>query len=145
MERKMSKIHKSEFRVYYEDTDAGGIMYHGNYISFCERARSDMLRDFGSPASEITKELGVAFVVRHLDAEYLAMAHLDDLLTVETTLKTIKNSSFIMKQSIKCQNIAVFSMDVTLVCVDMAGGDVMGKPVRTPQKLRDKFKDYLEG
>jgi len=136
----MHKIHKSEFRVYYEDTDAGGIMYHGNYINFCERARSDMLRDFGLPASEITKELDVVFVVRHLEAAYLSMVRLDDLLTVETTLKTIKNSSFIMKQSIKCQNIAVFSMDVTLVCVD-----INGKPVRTPQKLRDKFKDYLEG
>ncbi len=135
----MNKIHKSSFRVYYEDTDAGGIMYHSNYINFCERGRSDLLRDLGVPASEVTEKLRVGFVVRHLEADYLAVARLDDLLSVETSLKIIKNSSFVMNQSIKCQNNAIFSMNVTVVCVDESG-----KPVRIPEMLRDKFKDYLE-
>ena len=139
----VSKIHNTQFRVYYEDTDAGGIMYHGNFINFCERARSDMLRDIGYPASEVVSELKTGFVVRHLDADYLLMAHLDDLLVVESCLKTMKNSSFIMEQIIykqdDSQKIAVFKMDVTLVCIDMSG-----KPVRTPQELRDAFEGYLK-
>lgn len=135
----MTKVHKTEFRVYYEDTDAGGIMYHGNFINFCERARSDMLRDIGFPASEIVEKLKTGFVVRHLEAEYLAMCTLDNLLTVETTLKTVKNSSFLMEQIIKCQNSVAFKMDVTLVCIDMAG-----KPVRIPEELRKPFTDYLQ-
>jgi acyl-CoA thioester hydrolase len=139
----MNKKHKSEFRVYYEDTDAGGIMYHGNYINFCERGRSDMLRKLNMPASQVMDKLGIAFVVRHLNAEYLAMARLDDLLTVETYVTKMKNTSFVMRQVITSQNNAVFSpifsMDVTIVCLDRAG-----KPVRIPDELRQIFKDYLE-
>ena len=138
----MSKVHQSNYRVYYEDTDAGGIMYHGNYINFCERGRSDMLRELGMPCSEIAEKLKMGFVVRHLDAEYLRMVMLDDLLSVETTLKSMKNSSFIMTQIIykedKGQKNAVFSMDVTLVCIDISG-----KPIRAPDTLRDKLTDYL--
>lgn len=135
----MSKVYKSEYRVYYEDTDAGGIMYHGNFINFCERARSDLLREIGFPASEVAQKLNIGFVVRHLEAEYLRMAKLDDLLSVETTVKSIKNSSFIMRQVINCQNNAVFLMDVTLVCIDKNG-----RPVRTPEELRSQFNDYLK-
>jgi len=135
----MNKTHKSEYRVYYEDTDAGGIMYHGNYINFCERGRSDMLRDFGLPASQVTEKLNVMFVVRHLDAEYLRMVQLDDLLSVETYLKKIKNTSFVMKQAIYCQNKAVFTMNITLVCINEKG-----KPFRIPEDLRTKFEPYLK-
>lgn len=138
----MALKYKTDYRVYYEDTDAGGIMYHGNFINFCERARSDMLREFGLPASKITEKLGISFVVRHLDAEYLRMVKLDELLSVETCLEKIKNTSFVMKQVIYTekggQNIAVFSMDITLVCIDE-----QGKPTRIPADLREKFNDYL--
>lgn len=139
----MNKKHKTSYRVYYEDTDAGGIMYHGNFINFCERARSDLLREIGLPASEITEKLGLGFVVRHLDAEYLRMVKLDALLTVETSLKKIKNTSFVMEQIISSeemgQNKAIFEMDVTLVCIN-----AQGKPVRIPEDLRNKFNVYLQ-
>lgn len=142
-----NKTHKSSYRVYYEDTDAGGIMYHGNFINFCERARSDLLRDIGLPASEITEKMGVGFVVRHLEAEYLRMVKLDELLTIETSLKKIKNTSFVMEQVIFNEEIgqnkaifsSIFTMDVTLVCVD-----AQGKPVRIPEDLRNKFSVYLK-
>ena len=149
----MTQKHKSSYRVYYEDTDAGGIMYHGNYINFCERGRSDMLRELGMSASQVVEDLQVFFVVRHLDAEYFAMAKLDDLLSVNTHVLKMKNTSFIMYQEVKQevtgdnQNEAsisptsspIFSMNVTIVCLDMSG-----KPVRIPDKLRQKFVDYLE-
>jgi acyl-CoA thioester hydrolase len=141
----MTKKHKSSFRVYYEDTDAGGIMYHGNYINFCERGRSDMLRELGMPSSEVFEKLGIAFVVRHLDAGYLAMVKLDDLLTVETHVTKMKNTSFVMRQVITSENQSnasispAFSMNVTIVCLD-----TLGKPVRIPDELRQTFTDYLE-
>lgn len=138
------KTHQVDYRVYYEDTDAGGIMYHGNFINFCERGRSELLRSMGVPASEIWTKTGVGFVVRHLEAEYMAMARLDDLLSVVTSVKQMKNSSFQMTQKInlnkKDQNIAVFKMDVTVVCIDK-----MGKPTRIPEELREKFKEYING
>lgn len=132
----MGKTHSVNYRVYYEDTDAGGIMYHGNFINFCERGRSEMLRDLGLPASQVVEKLGTGFVVRHLDAEFTMMVHLDDLLTVKTRVKEMKNSSFIMEQELFCQNSTAFKMDVTLVCIDKNG-----KPTRIPDELRNKFNE----
>ncbi len=133
----MAKTHKADYRVYYEDTDAMGIMYHANYIIYCERGRTEMLRDLGLSASRLNRELEINFVIRHIDADYLKMVQLDDLLSVETEVKTMKNTSFVMKQSINDQDSAVFSMDITIVCVDLSG-----KPVRIPAKLREKFLEY---
>jgi len=129
--------HNVDYRVYYEDTDAVGIMYHANFISFCERGRSEMLRDIGYPASQTLKDLGVGFVVRHIDCGYLQMVKLDDLLTVETTIKEIKNTSFVMEQNILCQNKVAFRMDITLVCMSPEG-----KPARIPDALRNKFDEF---
>jgi acyl-CoA thioester hydrolase len=131
--------HQADYRVYYEDTDAGGIMYHGNFINFCERGRSELLRHVGIPASEVWDKTGVGFVVRHIDAEYTAMVKLDDLLNVFTVVTAMKNSSFTMEQEVFCQNKAVFKMDVTIVCIDKKG-----KPTRIPDALREKFKDYIK-
>ena len=130
--------HSVDYRVYYEDTDAVGIMYHANFISFCERGRSEMLRDIGYPASQTLETLGVGFVVRHIDANFTAMVKLDDLLSVETSVKQIKNTSFLMTQNIVCQNKVAFTMDITLVCMSREG-----KPARIPDVLRDKFNDYI--
>lgn len=135
----MTKVHTVDYRVYYEDTDAGGIMYHSNFINFCERGRSELLRDIGFPASSLIKTLNMGFVVRHLEADFMKIAQLDDLLTVHTYMKEIKNTSFVLEQVITCQNSTAFKMDVTLVCLD-----VKGKPMRMPEELRNKFNDYLE-
>lgn len=135
----MTKTHTIDYRVYYEDTDALGIMYHANYISFCERGRSELLRDIGLSASKTEEELEIQFVIRKLEANYLQMVRLDDLLTVQTTVKTMKNTSFVMGQAILRQNSVVFTMDITIVCVDM-----QGKPVKIPDVLREKFTEYMK-
>lgn len=129
-------IHTCEYRVYYEDTDAGGIMYHGRYINWCERARAEYLRDIGLQSSTIFEVTGVIFVVRHLEADYLKPAKLDQLLRVETSLKELKNSSFILNQSIFCQDSVLFSMTVTIVCID---GN--GRAVRIPDMVRHKLQE----
>ncbi len=133
----MPHTHSCEYRVYYEDTDAGGIMYHAKYISWCERARSEYLRDVGLQSSLIHQDLGVIFVVRHLEADYLKPARLDELLRVETSLKEMKNSSFLLNQSIFCQDYMLFSMTVTIVCV----GAQSARPVRIPDMVRDKLQE----
>ena len=135
----MTKVHKADYRVYYEDTDAVGIMYHANFISWCERGRSELLRELDLSASSLHETLGIGFVVRHLDCDYLGMVKLDDLLTVETSVKTMKNTSFLMYQEVKRQNSVVFTMDITIVCMDLNG-----KPTRMPDELRQKFNDYLK-
>lgn len=129
-------IHTHEYRVYYEDTDAGGIMYHAKYISWCERARAEFLRDIGLQSSTIQQETGVLFVVRHLNADYHKPARMDDLLRTESSLKELKNSSFILNQSIFCQDSMLFSMTVTIVCVDGKG-----RPVRIPDIVRAKLQE----
>lgn len=131
--------HKCEFRVYYEDTDAGGIMYHASFIRFCERGRTEFLRNLDLSCSSLTQEEGLLFVIRHLEADYFKSANLDDFLRVESRIKTLKNTSFVMEQSIFCQDSMLFSMVVTVVCVDESA-----KPVRIPEKIREKFKNYQE-
>ncbi len=128
--------HAYEYRVYYEDTDAGGIMYHAQYISWCERGRSEYLRDIGLQSSTIHMDTGVMFVVRHLEADYFKPARLDELLRVESTLKELKNTSFILNQSIFCQDSMLFSMTVTIVCID-----ANGRPVRIPELVRTKLQE----
>jgi acyl-CoA thioester hydrolase len=124
-------IHSHEYRVYYEDTDAGGIMYHARYVNWCERGRAEYLRAVGLESSGIVEQDRVMFVIRHLEADYFKPARLDELLRVETSVKEMKNTSFLMKQSIFCQDFMLFSMTVTVVCVDMAA-----RPVRIPERIR---------
>ncbi len=132
----MSQTHSCEYRVYYEDTDAGGIMYHAKYINWCERARSEYLRAVDLHSSELHANHGILFVVRHLEADYFKPARLDELLRVDTVLKEMKNSSFLLNQSIFCQDYMLFSMTVTIVCID-----ANARPVRIPEIVRTKLKE----
>ena len=126
--------HKISYRVYYEDTDAGGIMYHGNFINFCERARTEYINDRGTTNREIW-EKGTGMVVRHLDADYLSPAYLEDMLEVVSSVEAVQNSSFIMKQTIYRGETILFDMKVVLVCVNH-----QGRAVRIP----DFVKELLE-
>jgi len=119
-----------KIRVYYEDTDAGGIVYHTNYIKYCERARSEIFFE-----QNIMPTLGEnsGFVVRNLNASYFATSSLGDMLTVKSTIKTLKNSSVILLQEIYKEKIKLFSMEIILVYIDK------GKPCRIPEVFRKIF------
>lgn len=123
--------HSMDIRVYYEDTDAGGIVYYANYLKFCERGRTELLRCAGFENKPLMEREGFIFVVRHLVADYRASAFLDDILRVETSVAAVKNASFLMKQSVFRHNVQLFEMDVTLVCVG-----TNGKPVRLPEDVK---------
>ena len=117
-------------RVYYEDTDTGGIVYHTNYIKFCERARSELFFERGMLPSQGD---GSGFVVRNIDANFLATSKLGDLLNVTTKILTMKNSSLTLLQEVWKDELKVFSMEVLLVYIDQ------GKPSRIPKEFSELF------
>lgn len=132
--------HTFNFRIYYEDTDAGGVVYYPNYFKFAERARTELLREAGFTNSTLREEAGIIYVVRHLEASYHKPAHLEDELEMRTVMTDLGRSSFIMKQSLYKSRILIFETRVTLVCV---GVDTL-KPVKLPPDVRAAFEPYLE-
>ena len=130
--------HEIACRVYYEDTDAGGIVYHANHLRFCERGRTECLRKLGFLNSDLMSENDVLFVVRRIEAEYFRPARLDDMLAIRTALQTVKNTSFIMKQDIMRGDDHLFGMSVLLVCVNRNG-----KPVGIPAAIKDAFNNHI--
>lgn len=123
--------HKIDYRVYYEDTDAGGVVYHANFLRFAERARTEWLREVGFNQSE----LDIVFVVRNLEIEYLAPGRLDDLLTVETSLQNIGRASITLSQDFIKNDKKIALMKVVLVTVSR--NDI--KPVGVPEEIKAKF------
>ena len=123
-------------RVYFQDTDAGGVVYHGSYVNFMERARSEWLRSFGLSNVGLMKELGVVFVVRSLKLDYLKPAVLDDLLTVSAQLKEIGRSRVTLHQCMMRGDEILVEGEIHLVCVTADSF----KPVRVPDVLREHWK-----
>ena len=123
-----------KIRVYYEDTDAGGIVYHTNYIKFCERARSEVFFQRGIVPSQSDTS---GFVVRDLKASFLATSSLGDTLDVTSKILTLKSSSLVLLQEVWKEKVKIFSMEVVLVYVDK------GKPCRIPEEFKEIFKLYF--
>ena len=117
-----------KIRVYYEDTDAGGIIYHTNYIKYCERARSEL---FFEKNMTPTDGKNSGFVVRNINANFLGMAKLGNILEVKTELIKKRNSSITLKQIVYKKSEEIFEMEILLVFVRE------GKPSRIPQILMD--------
>lgn len=122
--------HKLDIRVYYEDTDMAGIVYYANYLKYIERARSDWVRGLGIDQRAM-KEAGQVFVVRRLEADYLASAHLDDKLVVETEVTQVTGARLIMDQVVKRGVQAIFHAVVTVVVVSDSG-----QVARMPANIR---------
>lgn len=130
-------IHKMDLRIYYQDTDAGGIVYHSNYLDYAERARSEFLRDIGLPV-DILLEREVAFVIKKAEITYKSPARLEDLLTVHTSICEIKGASMIMKQIIKRDETQLVEIILQAVFVNPK----TMSPIRIPQDLKEKFISY---
>lgn len=124
-------------RVYFHDTDAGGVVYHANYLNFMERTRTEWLRTYGHSNAELMKEFGVVFVVRSLEIEYLKPALLDDLLTVTARIKEIGRSRVSLVQTVLRQDELLTKAEVHLVSVSTESF----KPVSVPELLRNQWKD----
>lgn len=122
-------------RVYFQDTDAGGVVYHSNYVNFMERARTEWLRTFGYSNAGMMQELGVVFVVRSMKLDYLKPAILDDLLSVTAQVTAIGRSSITVVQTVLRGETLLTEAEVYLVCVDVK----TFKPVRVPDVLRKQW------
>ncbi len=122
--------HTYPVRVYYEDTDMGGVVYHANYLRFIERARSDWVRKLGNDQNAM-REAGIVWVVRRIEADYLAAAKFEDELIVETEMVSLSGARLTMSQLVRRGETEVFRATVTAVCMN-----AQGKPVRLPAEIR---------
>lgn len=123
-------------RVYFQDTDAGGVVYHASYVNFMERARTEWLRTHGYSNAGLMKEFGVVFVVRSLRLDYFKPALLDDLLDVTAQIKDTGRSRLALLQNVLRGAEVLTGGEVHLVCVSVASF----KPVSVPEVLRKQWK-----
>jgi acyl-CoA thioester hydrolase len=124
--------HAYALRVYYEDTDAGGVVYHATYLRYAERARTEALRDAGAPHAELVSQHGLMFMVRRVKVDYLAPARLDDSLLVLTETLSIRAASALLRQSVTRDGGLLAVLEVELVCVRLADT----RPGRIPPRWR---------
>jgi len=115
-------------RVYWEDTDAGGVVYYANYLRFMERARSEWLRAYGFEQDVLRDASGVVFVVRRVEVDYLSPARFNDQIDVSVELQELGRASLSVEQTLTRGATRLVSAQVTLACVDA----VRFKPVKIP-------------
>ena len=134
----MFKEFKFETKIYYEDTDVGGVVYYANYLKFLERARTEMINNFGLSNKKLLDKYGVLIIVKSCNIEYKKSAHLEDELTVRSFVKSITKTSFFMNQIITKGEDIIVEAKVHLVFVNHDG-----KPVKIPDEIYSKFKPYF--
>ena len=122
-----------QIRIYYEDTDCGGIVYHSQYFNFCERARSEKF----FRASMMPQDENSGFVVKKIEADFKASAKLGDLLEIKSDLVTLKNSSFVLKQSIYKEHKEIFTAQVLLAYIKN------GKLGRIEEKMKESIREFF--
>ena len=125
-------------KVYYEDTDAGGIVYYANYLKFLERARTEALVTLGFNNKKIKDDFGSQIIVKSCNIEYKISAHLEDELSVRSFVKSITKTSFIMNQFISRGEDLIAESKIHLVFVNKKG-----KPMKIPGTLFQDFKPYF--
>ncbi len=131
----MSEMFSIPLRVYYEDTDAGGVVYHANYLRYMERCRSEWLSANGWPIDRVERECGAVFVVTHIDARFKAPARLMDSLTVTTAFAEVRRVQFTSQQTVNRGAERLFEATVTLACLDRQSF----RPIAIPQPLLPFF------
>jgi len=124
-------------RVYYEDTDAGGVVYYASYLKFAERARTEMLRHLGIESSRMQDRDAIAFVVRRIEVDYIGPARLDDLLDVHLCLSNVGGASMQGQHRILRGGQELVRMDVKIGCMKLSGG-----AARLPEKTRNLLRTF---
>ena len=125
------KHHSMNIRVYYEDTDLGGVVYYANYLRFIERARSEWIRDLGIDQIKMRNEEKAIFVVTKIKADYLSPAYFDDVLKVDTRIKVVSPVRAYFYQNIFRKEEAIFKAEVCVTCTSNSG-----KVQRLPEKIK---------
>ena len=128
-------VHVFPVRIYYEDTDAGGVVYYANYLRFAERARTEMLRALGVEGARLADTDGVAFAVRHCAADFVRPARLDDLLEVRTRLLGVGGASLRAEQTVFRGAEPLVRLELKLACTGRSG-----RTARMPKDLRSSLE-----
>ena len=134
----MSKEFTYNVKVYYEDTDAEGVVYYANYLKFLERARTEAIFSLGLTNTNLLKVHGTLIIVKSCNINYIKPAKFEDNLKIVSKLKSITKTSFVMSQVFERDNKIISEAEVRLVTINKKG-----KPILIPKILKDKFKDYL--
>ena len=127
-----------KLKVYYEDTDSGGVVYYANYLKFLERARTEALFSIGFSNKKIQEEFDALIIVKSCNIEYKKSAILEDELTIRSFVKSITKTSFFMNQIITKDEKIIVEAQVHLVFIDKNG-----KPIKIPEDIHSKFKPYF--
>ena len=125
-------------KVYYEDTDAGGVVYYANYLKYLERARTEALTTIGLSNLEIKEKFGSLIVVKSCNIEYKKQANLEDKLSIRSFVKSVTKTSFFMNQFITREDMPIVDAQVRLVFLNENS-----KPVKIPDIIFDNFKPYF--
>ena len=133
----MPDVHRWPVRVYYEDTDAAGIVYYANYLKFAERARTELMRHAGSSHSEMIETFDTAFAVSRCEVDYLKPARLDDLLTVETRVLDVGAAVVELDQRVQRDGDLLARLKIRIACLNRKG-----RPQRLPEPVRAALTAY---
>ena len=128
------KEYVHEIKVYYEDTDSGGVVYYSNYLNFLERARTEMIHSIGLSNKKLLAEYKTLIIVKSCNIEYLASAKLEDKLKIYSSVETFNKASFVIIQNIKKDDNLIVKAKLKLVTVNQEG-----KPIKIPSVLEKKL------
>ena len=134
----MHKNFTHDVKVYYEDTDAGGVVYYANYLKYLERARTEALSNIGLSNTKIKNDFGTLIIVKSCNIEYKKSAHLEDNLQIKSYINSISKTSLIMNQSIFKDKDPIIEAQIHLVFINEKS-----KPVKIPEKILKEFKPYI--
>ncbi len=127
---------KIPVRVYYQDTDAGGVVFHAQYLAFMERARTEMLNQAGVDIAKMVEKHGVMFMVHHIEVTFHQPARLNDLLSVSAEVVKMGRASLLFRQRVERGGVLLVEADVKLAIVERR----RMKPARMPEELEQAFK-----
>ena len=131
-------MYNFNLKIYYEDTDSGGVVYYANYLKFIERARTEFINQLGFSLTSLLKNYNRLFLVRKIECDYIQSCKLEDKLTIKSKVLSLKKVSFELEQNIFKENNIIFKSKILMVCVNS-----QGVPSKIPEELQSlmKYKD----
>ena len=124
------------FKIYYEDTDSGGVVYYANYLKFIERARTEMINELGFTLTTLLKDYDRLFLVKKIECDYIESCKLEDRLNAQSRVIVLKNASFELEQNLLKENKIIFRSKILMVCVNSQGA-----PSKIPNELHSLMKN----
>ena len=123
-------------KIYYEDTDSGGVVYYANYLKFIERARTEMINELGFSLTKLLNDYDRLFLVKKIECDYIESCKLEDRLKVQSRVLVLKNASFELEQNLLKENKIIFRSKILMVCVNS-----QGVPSKIPNELHSLMKN----